>query len=123
MKDTLYSCIPIIIGAFIAIFPTWIEKRNEQKYSIISKLNEDKQKLYIQLIYLFGKVLRDKEDYDIEELQKARRRSGRALAHLKVLGCDLRHLAYELSIGILMGIVRIKSLNIRKENKKVRTYH
>lgn len=56
--EVLKTCIPIIVGALIAIIPTMIEKFSERKYDQYEKQRQDKQKMYVELISLFSKVLK-----------------------------------------------------------------
>lgn len=72
MIEILQSCIPIIVGALIAIVPTLIEKRSEQKNDRAERLRDKKQELYVELVTLFGKVL--KEQHNSEELDMLRNR-------------------------------------------------
>lgn len=57
--EVLKTCIPIIVGALIAIIPTMIEKFSERKYDQYEKQRQDKQKMYVELISLFSKVLKN----------------------------------------------------------------
>lgn len=72
MIEILQSCIPIIVGALIAIVPTLIEKRSEQKNDRAERLRDKKKELYVELVTLFGKVL--KEQHNSEELDMLRNR-------------------------------------------------
>lgn len=63
--DILKTCIPIIVGALIAVIPTMIEKSCEIKYELKEKRCQQKQDMYVELISLFSKVL--KNECDSEE--------------------------------------------------------
>lgn len=56
--ELLKTCIPIIIGALIAIVPTMIEKNIERKQEQEEKRIQTKQEIYVELVSLFGKVLK-----------------------------------------------------------------
>lgn len=58
MIGILQSCIPIIVGALIAIVPTLIEKCSEQKNNRVERVYDKKQELYVELVTLLGKVLK-----------------------------------------------------------------
>jgi len=60
--EILKTCIPIIVGALIAVIPTMIEKRNERKNMQIEKQSQKKQELYAKLISLFGEVLTEQNN-------------------------------------------------------------
>lgn len=72
MIEVLQSCIPIIVGALIAIVPTMIEKRSEQKNDRAENLRAKKQELYVELITLFGKVLKEQHNSDELDMLKNR---------------------------------------------------
>lgn len=66
------ECIPIIVGALIAIVPSTIEKVLERKTQREENTSNKKQELYMELISLFGKVLKrtgPEEEYNIDELR------------------------------------------------------
>lgn len=70
MTEILQNCVPIVVGALIAIVPTLIEKRSEQKNERTESILERKQALYVELISLFGKVLKkDNENNELATLQ------------------------------------------------------
>lgn len=70
MLDILKTCIPIIIGALIAIIPTMVEKYMEQKNVKDEQRYTYKQNMYVELISLFAKVL--KAPKDSREMDKLR---------------------------------------------------
>lgn len=57
--EILKMCIPIIVGALIAIVPTMIEKATEYNHEKDEKQYQKKQEMYVELIALFSKVLKD----------------------------------------------------------------
>ena len=57
--DVLKTCIPIIVGALIAIVPSITEKLISNKYEHREKQQQEKQELYIELISLFSRVLKE----------------------------------------------------------------
>lgn len=59
MVDVLKTCIPIIVGALIAIVPTMVEKCFERKNNKTEKQHQEKQQMYVELISLFSKVLKN----------------------------------------------------------------
>lgn len=65
--EVLKTCIPIIVGALIAIVPTIIEKLITRKYTLQEKQQQEKQELYVELISLFGCAL--KEDRTTSDLK------------------------------------------------------
>lgn len=48
MIEILQNCVPIVVGALIAIVPTLIEKRSEQKNERTESILERKQELYVE---------------------------------------------------------------------------
>ena len=65
MEDILEivkTCVPIIVGALIAIIPTMIEKSSERRDKLAEEYNRKKQEMYVELISLFGKVLKNPGD-------------------------------------------------------------
>lgn len=72
MIEILQNCVPIVVGALIAIVPTLIEKRSEQKSERAENLREQKQELYVELISLFGKVLKNQHDDNELDMLKNR---------------------------------------------------
>lgn len=65
--EIVKTCIPIIVGALIAIIPAMIEKSSERKHELVEKRCQQKQEMYVELISLFSKVLKnqcDSEDLD-----------------------------------------------------------
>lgn len=65
MEDVLEIvkiCVPIIVGALIAIIPTMIEKSSERRHKLAEEYNQKKQEMYVELISLFGKVLKNPGD-------------------------------------------------------------
>lgn len=60
--EIVKTCIPIIVGAFIAIIPTMIEKKSERKHELAEKRDRQKQEMYVELISLFSKVLKNQRD-------------------------------------------------------------
>ena len=72
LSDLLKTCIPIIMGALIAIIPTIINKKIEIKQKRDEQKFQDKQQRYIQLISLFTKVLRGQKNKEmkIDELDE-----------------------------------------------------
>lgn len=72
MMEILQNCVPIVVGALIAIVPTLIEKRSEQKSERAENLREQKQELYVELISLFGKVLKNQNDDNELDMLKNR---------------------------------------------------
>ena len=57
--EVLKTCIPIIVGALIAIVPSTTEKLISNKYEHKEKQQQEKQELYIELILLFSRVLKE----------------------------------------------------------------
>lgn len=71
MKEILVMCLPVIVGALIVIIPTAVEKAIDRK----NKREEDrlleKQNVYVELITLFAKVLKEqREGQDLDQLRK-----------------------------------------------------
>lgn len=62
--------IPIIVGALIAIIPNMIEKHYDRKIKKEQKQQEEKQKMYTELISLFGKVLSGERNGYKENINK-----------------------------------------------------
>lgn len=62
--DIVKTCIPIIVGALIAIVPTMVEKSSEEKYKQTEKQYQQKQEMYVELISLFSKVLKNQCNSD-----------------------------------------------------------
>lgn len=62
--DIVKTCIPIIVGALIAIVPTIVEKNSEEKYKQTEKQYQQKQEMYVELISLFSKVLKNQCNSD-----------------------------------------------------------
>lgn len=65
VSEIVKICIPIIVGALIAIVPIMIVKCSESKQNRKEAQRQDKQEIYVELISLLGKVLkvqRDSED-------------------------------------------------------------
>lgn len=60
--DLLKTCIPIIVGAIIAIVPTMVEKKIDKKQEQEEKKIRIKQEIYVELISLFGKVLKGQDN-------------------------------------------------------------
>ena len=46
--EIVKTCIPIIVGALIAIIPAMIEKSNERKQELVEKQSQQKQEMYIE---------------------------------------------------------------------------
>lgn len=66
--EVLKTCIPVIVGALITIVPSITDKLISSKYDHKEKQQQEKQELYIELISLFGRVLKDdraKGDLDL----------------------------------------------------------
>lgn len=59
LTEILKTCIPIIVGALIAIVPSFVEKLISNKYEHKEKQQQEKQELYIELISLFTRVLKE----------------------------------------------------------------
>lgn len=59
LTEILKTCIPIIVGALIAIVPSFAEKLISNKYEHKEKQQQEKQELYIELISLFTRVLKE----------------------------------------------------------------
>lgn len=57
--EVLKTCIPVIVGALITIVPSITDKLISSKYDHKEKQQQEKQELYIELISLFGRVLKD----------------------------------------------------------------
>ena len=57
--EVLKTCIPIIVGALIAIVPSTTEKLISNKYEHKEKQQQEKQELYIELISVFSRVLKE----------------------------------------------------------------
>lgn len=70
--EVVKTCVPIVVGALIAIIPTMIEKSSDRKHELVEKLGQQKQDMYVELISLFSKVL--KNQCDSEELNILRDR-------------------------------------------------
>lgn len=64
--EVLKTCIPIIVGALIAIVPSATEKLISNKYAHKEKQQQEKQELYVELISLFGRIL--KEDFTEDDI-------------------------------------------------------
>lgn len=64
--EVLKTCIPIIVGALIAIVPSITEKLISSKYDHKEKQQQEKQELYVELISLFGRIL--KEDFTEDDI-------------------------------------------------------
>ena len=62
--EIVKTCIPIIVGALIAIVLTMIEKISERKHEQVEKQCQQKQEIYVELISLFSKVLKNQCDSD-----------------------------------------------------------
>lgn len=62
--------IPIIVGALIVIIPNMIEKHYDRKIKKEQKQLEEKQKMYTELISLFGKVLSGERNGYTENINK-----------------------------------------------------
>lgn len=58
MVEILKTCIPIVVGALIAIIPTMVDKAFERKNDKTERQQQMKQELYVELISLFNKVLK-----------------------------------------------------------------
>lgn len=68
--EIVKTCIPIIVGALIAIIPTMIEKSSERKHELVEKRCQQKQEMYVELISLFSKVLKNQCDsVDLDTLR------------------------------------------------------
>lgn len=61
LTEILKTCIPIIVGALIAIVPSFAEKLISNKYEHKEKQQQEKQELYIELISLFTRVLKENQ--------------------------------------------------------------
>lgn len=59
LTEILKTYIPIIVGALIAIVPSFAEKLISNKYEHKEKQQQEKQELYIELISLFTRVLKE----------------------------------------------------------------
>lgn len=71
MKEILVMCIPVIIGALIAIIPTAVEKAIDRKNKRDEERLLEKQNVYVELITLFAKVLKEqKEGQELDQLRK-----------------------------------------------------
>lgn len=60
--EVVKTCVPIVIGALIAIIPTMIEKSSDRKHELVEKQGQQKQDMYVELISLFSKVLKNQND-------------------------------------------------------------
>ena len=70
LLEIVKTCIPIIVGALIAIIPTMIEKSSERKHELVEKRCQQKQEIYVELISLFSKVLKNQCDsVDLDTLR------------------------------------------------------
>lgn len=70
MKEVLQTCIPIVVGALIAIVPTITEKIFEQRKDKAEKQRQKKQELYVELISLFNEVMKTQcESEALEQLR------------------------------------------------------
>lgn len=68
--EIVKTCIPIIVGALIAIIPTMIEKSSERKHELVEKRCQQKQEMYVELISLFSKVLKNQcHSVDLDTLR------------------------------------------------------
>ena len=68
--EIVKTCIPIIVGALIAIIPTMIEKSSERRHEFVEKRCQQKQEMYVELISLFSKVLKNQCDsVDLDTLR------------------------------------------------------
>lgn len=72
MEEVIKSCIPIIVGALIAIVPSIVEKQYNLKKEQSAKLQKEKQEMYLELISLISKVI--KEQNNNSELEDLRNR-------------------------------------------------
>lgn len=70
MRESLLACIPVVVGAMIAIVPTLIEKFIDKKYQKEEKQHLEKQKLYVDLITLFGIVLKKPCEEKLSEVRE-----------------------------------------------------
>lgn len=68
MMDVLKSCIPVVVGALVAIIPTLITKYLENKNQKEELIQKEKQELYLELISLFSKVLKYNSPDEINTL-------------------------------------------------------
>ncbi len=57
--EIIKTCIPIVVGALIAIVPTMIEKHSDRKNIKEENQYKRKQEMYVELILLFSKVLKN----------------------------------------------------------------
>ncbi len=70
LLEIVKTCIPIIVGALIAIIPPMIEKSSERKHELVEKRCQQKQEMYVELISLFSKVLKNQCDsVDLDTLR------------------------------------------------------
>lgn len=72
MIEVLQTCIPIVVGALIAIVPTIVEKIFEQRKDKAEKQRQKKQELYVEMISLFNEVM--KTQCESEALEQLRNR-------------------------------------------------
>lgn len=71
MKEILVMCIPMVLGALIAIIPTAVEKNIERKNKREENRLLEKQNVYVELITLFAKVLKDQRaGEELDQLRK-----------------------------------------------------
>lgn len=67
--EVLKTCIPIIVGALIAIIPTLVEKIIDRKNDQVEQQHQKKQEMYVELISLFSKVLKEQKGADLNMLR------------------------------------------------------
>lgn len=72
IEEVIKTCIPIIVGALIAIVPSIVEKQYNLKKEQSAKLQKEKQEMYLELISLISKVI--KEQNNNSELEDLRNR-------------------------------------------------
>lgn len=87
MVEILKTCIPIIIGALIAIIPTMVEKIFERKNDKLEKQQQEKLELYVEIITLFNKVLKDPREGETLDLLRNRINLVSIIGSVEVVKC------------------------------------
>lgn len=68
--EIIKICIPTIVGALIVIVPTMIEKFSDRKFNRIEQQQSKKQEMYVEIISLFSRVLKEeRSNADLDQLR------------------------------------------------------
>lgn len=71
IADILKTSIPTIVGALIVIVPTMIEKFSDIKFDRIKQQRDKKQEMYVEIISLFSRVLKEgRSNTDVDQLRE-----------------------------------------------------